>query len=174
MWTSIKICSHCVAVVHCLDCIQDFIGWFTSHSKKLNLTKLCTSNVTQNADKKPSQNRYSQRKAKPPILSWTLHSSFISPSTTTINAPLLPLLTLYHQRMIGYTFWVCKLNKCITTCFGCRGKFTTAADESLPVASLDMILQCNESRPYYNRDEMLKEKENANTYYHPNNNYKLH
>ena len=39
-----------------------------------------------------------------------------------------------------YTFWVCKLNKCITTCFGCRGKFTRVADESLPVAPLDMIL----------------------------------
>ena len=104
MWTSLKICSHCVAVAHCLDCTQDFIGWFTSHSKKLNLTKLCTSNVTQNAGKKPLQNRYSQRKAKPLILSWTLHSSFISPSTTTINAPLLPIITLYHQRMTGIHF----------------------------------------------------------------------
>ena len=86
MWTSHKICSHCVAVAHCLDCTQDFIGWFTSHSKKLNLTKLCTSKVMQNIGKKPSQNHYSQRKAKPPILSWALHSSFPSPSTTTINA----------------------------------------------------------------------------------------
>ena len=69
MSTSLKIYSHCVVVAHCLDCTQDFIGWFTSHSKKLNLTKLCTSNVMQNVGKKPSQNRYSQRKAKPPILS---------------------------------------------------------------------------------------------------------
>ena len=67
-----------------------------------------------------------------------------------------------------YTFWVCKLNKRITTCFGCRGKFTRAADGSLPVAPLDMILWCNESGPYYDRDGMLKEKENASTYYHPN------
>ena len=67
-----------------------------------------------------------------------------------------------------YRFWVCKLNKRITTCFGCRGKFTKAADGNLPVAPLDLILQCNESRPYYDRDGTLKEKENANTYYHPN------
>ena len=96
MWTSFKICSHCVAVAHCLDCTQDFIGWFTSHSKKLNLTKLCTSNITQNIGKKPSQSRYSQRKAKPPILSWALHSSFTSPSTTTINAPFMMDHVLHH------------------------------------------------------------------------------
>ena len=241
MWTSHKISSHCVAVAHCLDCTQDFIGWFTSHSKKLNLTKLCTSKVMQNIGKKPLQNCYSQRKAKPPILSWTLHSSFTSPSTTTINAPFydgpcalstgvpfgylqeptypnwwssysyqpwgveMPTNSMLTQNFSlsnsfcnsfgnpanydasfntasfntlspkndWYTFWVCKLNKCITTCFGCRGKFTRAADGSLPVAPLNMILRCNESRPYYDRDEKLKEKENANTYYHPNNNYKL-
>ena len=36
-------CSHCVAVAHCLDRAKDFITWFTSHSKKLNFTKLSTS-----------------------------------------------------------------------------------------------------------------------------------
>ena len=233
MWTSLKICSHCVAVAHCLDRAKDFIMWFTSHSKKLNLTKLSTSNVTQNVGKKPSQNRYSQRKAKPPILSRTLHSSFTSPPATTVDAPFFDTQCAsssgmsvsyqqqppypywwspYHyppwgaevptsvltQNVCGvsltnsfgnsfdnsvnfvppfntssprnerYTFWVCKLNKCITTCFGCRGKFTRAVDGSLPVAPLDMILRCNESRPYYDRDGTLKEKENANTYYHPN------
>lgn len=222
-----------VAVVHCLDHTKDFIEWFTSHSKKLNLTKLSTSNVTHNVGKKPSQNRYSQRKAKPPILSRTLHSSFTSPQATIsppffdppcasssgmsfgyqqqstfpnwwTSCPYPPWgaetptsltqnfsLTNSFANSFGnstnydasfntayfntsspkndrYTFWVCKLNKRITTCFGCRGKFTRAADGSLPVAPLDMILRCNESRPYYDRDGMLKEKENANTYYHPN------
>ena len=52
------------------------------------------------------------------------------------SANFVPLLTLHHQN----TFWICKLNKCITTCFGCRGKFTRAVDGSLPVAPLDMIL----------------------------------
>lgn len=251
MWTSLKICSHCVAVAHSLDRTNDFIAWFTSHSKKLNLTKISTRNVTQDVGKKP-QNCYSQRKPKPPILSHTLYSSFSSPQANTINAPVfdepfalsgmstitgsvfnepfasssgmsfgyqqqptypnwwssypcppwsaeIPKSVL-TQNFCGvslsnscgnsfgncnsvsynasfntssskndrYTFWVCKLNKRITTCFGCRGKFTRAADGSLPVAPLDLILQCNESRPYYDRDGCLKEKENANTYYHPN------
>lgn len=251
MWTSLKICSHCVAVLHCLDRTKDFIAWFTLHSTKVNLTKLSTSNVAQNVGKKPSQNRYSQRKVKPPILSRTLHSAFTSPTinmpffdipcassssmssppTTTINAPFLasssgtslgyqqqptypnwwssypylpwgaemPTSVLSHNFALTnsfgnsfhnstnfdssfnvacdntsmpkngrHTFWVYKLNKRITTCFGCRGKFTRAVDGSLPVAPLDMILKCIESRPYYDRDGTLKEKENANTYYHPN------
>jgi len=63
MWTSLKICSHCVAVVHCLDCTNDFNAWFISYSKKLNRTKLSTSSVKPNVGKKPSQNHYSQRKA---------------------------------------------------------------------------------------------------------------
>ena len=97
MWTSLKICSHCVAVAHCLDCTKDIIAWFTSHSKKLNLTKLSTNNVTKSVGKKPSQNRYSQRKAtKPPILSCTLHSSFTSPPATTIDAPFLIHRVLHY------------------------------------------------------------------------------
>ena len=80
---------------------------------------------------------------------------------------MMPLLTLHHQRMTSIDFGSASLTN-TTTCFGCRGKFTKAADGNLPIAPLDLILQCNESRPYYDRDGTLKEKENANTYYHPN------
>lgn len=47
-----------------------------------------------------------------------------------------------------YLFWVYKLNNRITTCFGCRGKFTRAADGGIPVPPLDLILKCNESWQY--------------------------
>ena len=67
-----------------------------------------------------------------------------------------------------YIFWVCKLNNRITTCFGCRGKFTRAADGTIPFPPLDLILRCKESRQYYGKDGSMQEKGNANTYYHPN------
>ncbi len=67
-----------------------------------------------------------------------------------------------------YLFWVCKLNNRITTCFGCRGKFTRSAGGGVPIPPLDIILKCNESRQYYGKDGNMHEKENANTYYHPN------
>ena len=60
------------------------------------------------------------------------------------------------------------LNNRITTCFGCRNKFTRSADGGVPVAPLDLILKCNESRQYYGKDGNIHEKENSNTYYHPN------
>ena len=69
---------------------------------------------------------------------------------------------------LRYQFWVCKLNNCITTCYGCRGKFTRAADGSVPVPPLDLILKCNENRQYYDKDGNMQEKGNCNTYYHPN------
>ena len=84
-----------------------------------------------------------------------------------------PTLTLNYSNSSNsqshrYLFWVCKRNKRITTCFGCRSKFTCAADGSLPVPPLDLILKCTESRAYYTKDGGLQEKENSNTYYHPN------
>lgn len=54
------------------------------------------------------------------------------------------------------------------TSFGCRGKFTRSAEGCVPVPPLDLILKCNESRQYYGKDGNIHEKENANTYYHPN------
>jgi len=63
---------------------------------------------------------------------------------------------------------VCKLNNRITTCYGCRGKFTRAADGSIPVPPLDLILKCNENRQYYDKDGNMQEKGNSNTYYYPN------
>ena len=61
-----------------------------------------------------------------------------------------------------------KWNKRITTCLGCRSKFTCAADGTLPIPPLDLILKCTESWPYYSKDGSLQEKDNSNTYYHPN------
>ena len=75
MWTSLKICSHCIAVVHSLDCASEYISWFIANSN-VNLTKVITSGIRPNVVKKPSQNRYSQRKRKAPILTHVLHSSF--------------------------------------------------------------------------------------------------
>ena len=66
MWTSLKICSHCIAQVS------------TSVGSKINLTKITTSDVGRNVGKKPSQNRYSQRKSKVPILTRVPHASFAS------------------------------------------------------------------------------------------------
>ena len=243
MWTSLKICSHCIAVVHCLDCASEYISWFIANSK-VNLTKITTSGIGPNVGKKPSQNRYSQRKSKAPILKRVSHSSFASSeqpgvselpfyestspfqvphsSTTTFDGvfgntyqqsgfypnwcnypyyspfnvempnPMLaqnfsgvsvgynsPSVTLNYNTPSSsqshcssqshrYLFWVCKRNKRITTCFGCRSKFMWAADGGLPIPPLDLVLKCSESRPYYNKDGNLVEKENSNTYYHPN------
>ena len=114
MWTSLKICSHCVAVVHCLDCTNDFNAWFISYSKKLNRTKLSTSSVKPNVEKKTSQNRYSQRKAKPQILLHTLHYSFSSlpPIYTTSNAFLVEepcasssVISFGYQQQPTYLNW---------------------------------------------------------------------
>ena len=77
MWTSLKICSHCIAVVHCLDCASEYISWFIANSK-VNLTKITMSGIGPNVGKKPSQNCYSQRKSKAPILKRVPHSSFAS------------------------------------------------------------------------------------------------
>lgn len=33
MWTSVGICSHCVAVAHCLDVSGDLVSWFAVNSK---------------------------------------------------------------------------------------------------------------------------------------------
>ena len=78
------------------------------------------------------------------------------------HGPTVPADAPPPQRL----FWVCKLNNRITTCFGCRGKFTRSAGRGVPVPPLDLILKCNESRQYYGKDG--NEKENSNTYYHPN------
>ena len=43
-------------------------------------------------------------------------------------------------------FWLFKLNKHITTCCGCRNKFTNVADGGLPILLFDLILKCNEGR----------------------------
>ena len=70
MWTTIKICSHCVAVAHCLDCTSEYISWFIANSN-INLTKITTSGVGRNVGKKSSQNRYSQRKNKVPVVCYS-------------------------------------------------------------------------------------------------------
>jgi len=56
------------------------------------------------------------------------------------------------------------LNKCITTCYGCRNR---SGDGGLPVPPLGLILKCNEARQYYDKGGVLQEKEIRNTYYHP-------
>lgn len=84
MWTSLKICSHCVAVVHSLDCVSKYVNWFTTNAKT-NLTKITTSCIGANVGKKPSQNRYSQRKSKLPISTRIPHSSFTSSEQVTAS-----------------------------------------------------------------------------------------
>ena len=56
----------------------------------------------------------------------------------------------------------------ITTCFGCRGKFTRAAGNGIPVPPMDLVRRCNETQSYYGKDGILYEKEKSNTYCHPN------
>lgn len=312
MWTSLKLCSHCVAVAHTVGCVSAFVEWYVANAKKVNITKLTTKNVPRSVGKKSSHSRYSQRKGKMPITArvppafanksanrdeesiaatsissalpffneqstsselqrnagvnthnlpprpWhvdpysymnpSLHflssPSFTSPmsspfSTHGTNSSYVPSPLSYgpsgsyppssghgagssypptnfptnhgasmppynptHPHTYGtscsytplsfpscygpsmhpslgygatsapsqphYLFWVSKLNKRITTCYGCRGKFTRAADGSVPVPPLDLILKCNESRHYYDKDGNMQEKGNCNTYYHPN------
>ena len=60
MWTS---CSHCIAVVHSLDCASEYISWFIANSN-VNLTKIITSGIGPNVVKKPSQNRIGTLKEK--------------------------------------------------------------------------------------------------------------
>ena len=245
MWTSLKICSHCVAVVHCLNVTGELVNWFTINSKQPNLTKITTGHIGRNIGKKPSQNRYSQRKTKPPVLARTMNPGFSSApdvmttssaiqSSSTMAVPVstgmsnscqhsfpfgpgpnpwwgmysyppwttdTPFSSQYydnHNTLSGYNsfsacsspsvcvnynspssynllhspsphsiFWVFRLNKRITTCYGCRNKFTRAADGGLPIPPLDLVLKCNEGRQYYDKAGVLQEKENSNTYYHP-------
>jgi len=91
MWTALKICSHCVAVAYSLNVSNNFIGWFIAYSKQPNLTKMTTSHIGPNVGKKPSQNRYSQRKAKPPVLTCTVNPSLSSrpgiDSANSIQSP---------------------------------------------------------------------------------------
>ena len=80
-----------------------------------------------------------------------------APVTTYSAPPSVPLI-----------FWICKLNNRITTCYGCRNKFVRAADGSIPVPPLDLILKCRKTREYYDKDGNKRESSNSNTYYHPN------
>lgn len=89
MWTSLRICSHCVAVAQCLNVTDGYISWFTANWKQPNLTKLTTSHFGQNVGKKPTQSRYLQRKAKPPILARTVHSG-LSSKPTAVTQLVLP------------------------------------------------------------------------------------
>ena len=314
MWTSLKICSHCVAVAHSMGCTSDYVKWFLSNAKMPNLTRLTTTQVPQGVGKKPSHRRYSQRKTTATTIPRAANTSTTVPPTTTAppfatgppfttappsttlppfatgppfttappsttlppfatgppftTAPLSttsppfttgppfttappstvatpsttapPLTTApfatgptsttvppfatapypnnpnpnYYWNQypnpswnvgtppmfsapsfgnalsppplpFGYSFtvptftppppapprrlfWVYKLNNRITTCFGCRGKFTRAANGGLPLPPLDLILRCNESRQYRDKDGNMQEKDNSNTYYHPN------
>ena len=97
-----------------------------------------------------------------------LSSSQYAFSNPSSSATAMPFTTPLSSATPKCIFWVCKLNNRITTCFGCRGKFTRAANKGIPVPPLDLILRCNESRPYYGKDGIMHEKENSNTYYHPN------
>ena len=86
-----------------------------------------------------------------------------SPSVSVnYNSPYLLQSSPPHPLL-----WIFKLNKRITTCYGCRNKFTRSADGGLPIPPLDLILKCNEVRQYYNKAGVLQEKDNSNTYYHP-------
>ena len=42
-----------------------------------------------------------------------------------------------------------------------------AADNGIPMPSLDLIQKCTENRQYYDKERNKREKENCNTYYHP-------
>ena len=52
MWTSLKMCLHCVAVAVKLNILDDIVEWFMGNVKELNLTKLITNNVPCNVGKK--------------------------------------------------------------------------------------------------------------------------
>lgn len=67
MWTSLKLCSHCVAVAHTVGCVSEFVEWYVANAMKVNITKLTTKNVPRSVGKKSSHSRYSQRKGKTPI-----------------------------------------------------------------------------------------------------------
>ena len=103
--------------------------------------------------------------------SYNTLSAYNSPSFS-VNYGSSPTFTVSHPSDYCHSsdrsvFWVFKLNKCITTCYGCRNKFTRAADGGLPIPPLDLILKCNEDRQYYDKAGTLQEKEKSNTYYHP-------
>ena len=90
MWTSLKNCSHCVAVAQCLNITDGYISWFTTNWS--NLTKLTNSHFGQNIGKKPTQSHHSQRKAKPPILGHTVHSGLPSELICmTVSASRFPM-----------------------------------------------------------------------------------
>lgn len=109
----------------------------------------------------------------PPVFTPTSSCSPIPPYVPPFTPPLHTFS--YGSSVPSFTsptppqsvFWVCKLNNRITTCYGCRAKFTRAADGGVPVPPLDLILKCTENREYYDKDGNKQEKENANTYYHP-------
>ena len=65
-----------------------------------------------------------------PPTSFTLSHGASGPHPPT---SLSPLTVPPYGSPLRYQFWVCKLNNRITTCYGCRGKFTRAADGSVPV-----------------------------------------
>ena len=68
MWTSLKICSHCVAVAATVGTLRSFVKWYVaSANKPPNITKITAKNVPHNVGKKLSHSRYSSRKAKPPV-----------------------------------------------------------------------------------------------------------
>jgi len=70
IWTSLKICSHCVAVASNLGCLESFVKWYTANTKKPpNITKMTTKHVPQNIGKNQSHSRYSKRKSKLPVTS---------------------------------------------------------------------------------------------------------
>ena len=296
MWTSLKICSHCVAVASTIGCLESFVKWFIANTKKPpNITKMTTKHIPQSICKKKSHSRYSKRKGKPPITA-RVPPAYLKPSPIApvdVSCPHLPSTSLscmppgslprmgtsplgsqplgpsplgppngppplnsqhlqpptgpyfdqcsdmfgvnlplsvtssqpfdisgtisaqnvnvgsypsscypdpyaywnpyshsswdygpppvsfssfllqssyssskasfqspmsYGGSSSPYLFWICKINNRITTCFGCRGKFTRAADGNIPVPPLDLILKCHESRQYYGKDGNMHEK----------------
>ena len=227
MWSTLKICAHCVAVAHIFSVDGQFASWISTNAKSTNLTKVTTKQVSQSVGKKPS-NRHSTRKKMPAIknrVSFASPTATISvnsstspssdaPSTSSYNFPTTyaynmpwnngstptgfpsdascsfvappPCHNFYSRYPYGYPvscapvttysappsvpliFWICKLNNRITTCYGCRNKFVRAADGSIPVPPLDLILKCRETREYYDKDGNKRESSNSNTYYHPN------
>ena len=98
-----------------------------------------------------------------------LNSTACTPTTSLVYPSQLSFTTgVPFTQPSRLVFRVCKLNNRITTCYGCRAKFMRGADGSVPVPPFDLILKCSEMREYYGKDGNKRQKENCNTYYHPN------
>ena len=88
MWTSLKICSHYVAVAHSMGCTGDYVTWFPGNAKLPNITRL-SMQVPQGVVKKPSHRHYSQRKNTSNTIARVANTSATVPAFATGSPYLL-------------------------------------------------------------------------------------